>query len=158
MELERAQEDKPLKASASESYFRFSSRRGTYNTVTFSMVEAMPSILNGAGEEQEPPSPQVEWLLSITLFCLVVFTMLLLTNIVMRYHGTSSEISWSTHLVALRHSRCLPRDPPQTPQPCRQPRTPLERTILWSLLISAAYWLMCIWINCNKLQNNLLKV
>lgn len=32
-----------------ESYIRFSSRRGTYNTVTFSMVEAMPAILRGVG-------------------------------------------------------------------------------------------------------------
>jgi hypothetical protein len=56
-ESERAHADKPVKTN-SDSYIRFSSRRGTYNTITFSMVELMPEILRGT---QQPPStgPQV---------------------------------------------------------------------------------------------------
>lgn len=56
-ETERAQADKPVKTH-SESHIRFSSRRGTYNTITFSQVEVMPPILSG---NLAPPStgPQV---------------------------------------------------------------------------------------------------
>ena len=45
VESERAQADKPAKKATDESFIRHSSRRGTYNTITFSMVDAMPSIL-----------------------------------------------------------------------------------------------------------------
>eukprot|EP01032_Pedospumella_encystans_P020203 gene20203-22956_t len=45
VENERAQADKPVKKATDESFIRHASRRGTYNTVTFSMVEAMPAIL-----------------------------------------------------------------------------------------------------------------
>lgn len=45
VENERAQADKPAKKATDESFVRHSSRRGTYNTITFSMVDAMPSIL-----------------------------------------------------------------------------------------------------------------
>jgi hypothetical protein len=58
-ESERAQADKPAKAATTDQYIRFSSRRGTYNTITFSSVEIVPDILNGAGAEEPPAGPQV---------------------------------------------------------------------------------------------------
>jgi hypothetical protein len=65
-ETERAHADKPVKTN-SDSYIRFSSRRGTYNTITFSMVELMPEILRGT---QQPPStgPQVS---ALYIYCAV---------------------------------------------------------------------------------------
>jgi hypothetical protein len=69
-ETERAHADKPVKTN-SDSYIRFSSRRGTYNTITFSMVELMPEILRGT---QQPPStgPQVcVYYLCCAVWCLV---------------------------------------------------------------------------------------
>jgi hypothetical protein len=55
VEDERARADKTEKKSASDGYIRFSSRRGTFNTITFSMVDDIPSILRGDGEPQEYP-------------------------------------------------------------------------------------------------------
>jgi hypothetical protein len=68
-ESERAQADKPAKAATTDQYIRFSSRRGTYNTITFSSVEIVPSILNGAGAEEPPPAPQVRCFDVIATLC-----------------------------------------------------------------------------------------
>lgn len=50
VESERSQADKPAKKVVDESFIRHSSRRGTYNTITFSMVEAMPVMLRDTPE------------------------------------------------------------------------------------------------------------
>jgi len=54
VENERAQADKPAKKATDESFIRHASRRGTYNTITFSMVEAMPAILRDTPAPFDP--------------------------------------------------------------------------------------------------------
>lgn len=78
-DLERSQADKPAKKASDESYVRYSSRRGTYNTVTFSMVDAMPAILRGGGRSLngdgsgagslDAPVQQVFFCMRLTFLC-----------------------------------------------------------------------------------------
>ena len=55
-DYERAVGDKQQKGLSTETYIRAISRRGTYNTVTFSDTECMPSILLGKSSIREPQS------------------------------------------------------------------------------------------------------
>jgi hypothetical protein len=72
-ESERAQADKPAKTASADQYIRFSSRRGTYNTITFSSVEIVPSILNGAGAEEPPVGPQVRIVTAVIILATLSF-------------------------------------------------------------------------------------
>ena len=51
-EEERVAADKPIKTAAAH-YIRFISKRGSYNTITFSDVDLMPRIFSSQKESNE---------------------------------------------------------------------------------------------------------
>lgn len=54
VEDERAQADRPAKAPTDGGYVRFSSRRGSFPTITFTHVDDMPAVLL-LGSAPKPP-------------------------------------------------------------------------------------------------------
>ena len=53
VEDERAQADKPTKVTTNDDFVRFSSRRGACNTVTFTSIDCMPSVLTNDSVPQK---------------------------------------------------------------------------------------------------------
>jgi hypothetical protein len=70
-DYERAVGDKQAKQQSTDSYIRSISRRGTYNTVTFSDTDCMPSVITGNNDDIVPLSKVSE---TITLTLTLILT------------------------------------------------------------------------------------
>ena len=71
VEDERIARDKPVKTGNNDHYVRFLSRRGTYDTITFTDVDSMPSILK---HQPKPIVPKnVSQILSFDFILIIIF-------------------------------------------------------------------------------------
>jgi len=55
---EKIESEKPLKDISSENFIKFHSKRGCYNTITFTSADSMPSVFTRK-QSLEPTKPQI---------------------------------------------------------------------------------------------------